>query len=58
MLQNPDTLTRSATAFRSFADLLTSIEHNAYVPSLSRRNATQRELGVVLERQGHRVYWL
>ena len=53
-----DSLTRSATAFRSFRELLTAIERNAYVPSLSRRNPSQCALGAVLEHDGRRVFWL
>lgn len=51
-----DKLTRTATAFASFAALVASCR-GGYTPSLRRKDFFQRALGLELEGLGFRVFW-
>jgi len=52
-----DALTRSATAFPSYAELVADMTRTGYFPTLSRHSKAQRELGRVLESEHRRVFW-
>ena len=52
-----DTLTRRATAFPTYAELVDDMTRTGYFPTLSRRIKAQRELGRVLESEHRRVFW-
>jgi len=53
-----DQATRNATAFRSWDALMTSVHRSGYVPTLRRYDLAQRQLGVLLEAEGVRVFWI
>ena len=53
-----DKATREATAFQSWAELMRSVRLHGYVPTLSRGSARQAALGLLLELEGVRVFWV
>ncbi len=53
-----DNATRNASAFRSWDALMTSVHRDGYFPTLRRDHPAQWALGVLLEVEGIRVYWI
>ncbi len=53
-----DQATRNATAFRSWDALMTSVQRDGYFPTLRRDDAFQLALGVLVEAEGIRVFWI
>ncbi len=53
-----DQATRNATAFRSWDALMTSVRRDGYFPTLRRDHPAQVTLGVLLEIEGIRVFWI
>jgi hypothetical protein len=53
-----DGATRAACAFRTWAELMQSVNVNGYDPTLNRLNAAQTQLGKLLEQEGARVFWV
>jgi hypothetical protein len=53
-----DQATRNATAFRSWDALMTSVHRDGYYPTLRRNDLAQRRLGLLLEAERVRVFWI
>lgn len=53
-----DALVRRASAFPSYAALVSAMNGDGYFPTLRRNDPDQAELGRILEAEGRRVFWL